>query len=1353
MPQSVDGDIRLSASFELNTNNVKAQAQQLKKSLDDILTSGSTKGNPQLEKMTTQLQKSYLNIEKLQKKLQDAQNERILTPEMASLKSEYKKIGTEIENIIRKQDKMKALGTDTDQYGNMTAGWEKLNAELNLAYKKEAEIVQKTNELLATGKAFTLGDPAKISAITQQLSFATQNGEQLKNKFDGVKEKAEKAASGSAKIAAVLKGAGTAAKVFAAVAKTAFNGIKKAISGITSAIGKVKAGFSKLKDSAKNAFHHVSKDATSGLKKLLRYGLGIRGLFMLFRKLRGYASDAFKGIAQQSSSFNKTMSNITNTFGQFKGSIGTALQPLITIVEPILIRIMNLFINAANAVGSFFATLTGQKYIYKAVKANNSYADSVSGTGKAAKEARKELAAYDKLMVISSQDAADAAGGGGGAGGGFTEELIDPTNSVSKFAQDLKDAWENEDFAAIGELVAGKINEVVGRIDEAIKWENVGPKIEEFMQHWGTAFNSLIDNVDWNLIGKTVGDGLNTITYTVQSFLDNFNLDDLGDKFAQAFNSLNSTVDWPAIGKVVSSGLNEITSAVNQFASNTDWKALGEDVASMFDNLLDNLNADALGSALAAPLESITEYINGFLLKFDKEGTWSTYGEKIATVINSWFSSINWKMIGSNITMGVDGIVEALGKLFDETNWKDIGKDLGEVLNGVINIDWSSVGETLSGGASGLFDAFNSLLTTVNWQQLGKDVVDLFFGIDWKKLFGQAGETLSNIITSAIDWLIGIIKKFNFYDVIKTLVGSIVSFFANINWSDFTSKIMEFVGSLVGNIISSLVNFAIDVGEFAYNLVNSIIDWFKNKKAEWDEAGISIWEGIFQGIGNAIKNIATWIKEKILDPFIKGFKDAFGIHSPSTVMKELGGYLIDGLKEGLSNIWESIKGKFTEMLGKIKDWFVEKKADLVKAWDSFKSGIGEVVTNLKAKVEESFTKAKEAWENFKDKLATLTAEAKEKVKDALANLKSGWESIKDKTSTLIADAKEKVSGAIDGLKAGWDAIKTKTAELWADAKEKTANALSNIKKGWDNVVAGTKELIADAKEKTSGALNTLKSGWDAIKTKAAELTAEAKEKTTGALAELKSNWDAIKNKAVKITAALGSKVQQTAQGWWKKIKGWFKSGDTYKADGGKLQVGAAQTTDKKKVESWWTTFKNWWGTKKLGVEGSLKITAAEMGKGVTVKGNAIVDLKGHTSGSGGNYTMATGGIVRRRLDNVTLGENGPEAVIPLKNNTQWLDIVSKYVVQHMNLGKLDIPHLAQGSVIPPNREFLAVLGDQKSGVNVETPLATIEKALENVMKRQGSSAPIILQLDGKQIAKVVWNESDKRYKQTGKSFA
>lgn len=62
--------------------------------------------------------------------------------------------------------------------------------------------------------------------------------------------------------------------------------------------------------------------------------------------------------------------------------------------------------------------------------------------------------------------------------------------------------------------------------------------------------------------------------------------------------------------------------------------------------------------------------------------------------------------------------------------------------------------------------------------------------------------------------------------------------------------------------------------------------------------------------------------------------------------------------------------------------------------------------------------------------------------------------------------------------------------------------------------------------------------------------------------------------------------------------------------------------------------------------------------------------------------------------------------------------------------------LATGAVIPPNKEFLAVLGDQKSGTNIETPLATMVDAFKQAMAESGGGATtVVVQLDGKEIAR------------------
>lgn len=71
-----------------------------------------------------------------------------------------------------------------------------------------------------------------------------------------------------------------------------------------------------------------------------------------------------------------------------------------------------------------------------------------------------------------------------------------------------------------------------------------------------------------------------------------------------------------------------------------------------------------------------------------------------------------------------------------------------------------------------------------------------------------------------------------------------------------------------------------------------------------------------------------------------------------------------------------------------------------------------------------------------------------------------------------------------------------------------------------------------------------------------------------------------------------------------------------------------------------------------------------------------------------------------------------------------------------SLSEVHLPRLATGAVIPPNKEFLAVLGDQKSGTNIETPLATMVDAFKRAMAESGGgTTTVVIQLDGKEIAR------------------
>lgn len=81
-----------------------------------------------------------------------------------------------------------------------------------------------------------------------------------------------------------------------------------------------------------------------------------------------------------------------------------------------------------------------------------------------------------------------------------------------------------------------------------------------------------------------------------------------------------------------------------------------------------------------------------------------------------------------------------------------------------------------------------------------------------------------------------------------------------------------------------------------------------------------------------------------------------------------------------------------------------------------------------------------------------------------------------------------------------------------------------------------------------------------------------------------------------------------------------------------------------------------------------------------------------------------------------------------------------------------IPYLASGAVIPPNKEFMAVLGDQKHGNNIEAPESLIRRI---VREETGNSSigriEIPLYLDGKKIAYAVVDEAKLMRMRTGKN--
>lgn len=166
----------------------------------------------------------------------------------------------------------------------------------------------------------------------------------------------------------------------------------------------------------------------------------------------------------------------------------------------------------------------------------------------------------------------------------------------------------------------------------------------------------------------------------------------------------------------------------------------------------------------------------------------------------------------------------------------------------------------------------------------------------------------------------------------------------------FTGATKSASGGLGGGL-KNILKYAFGIRSL-FALVNklrsALVDGFKNLAQYSGETNNSI--SIFKGIKDAVVGIAEWIKDHIFTPFMKGFTAAFGIHSPSTVMAEQGGYIIDGLLKGVKdniskflNYIKEIPGKVLKAIGNIKNKVLQKGSDIVSG---LKDGFNEKVSTF-----------------------------------------------------------------------------------------------------------------------------------------------------------------------------------------------------------------------------------------------------------------------------------------------------------------------------------------------------------------------------------------------------------------------
>ena len=97
----------------------------------------------------------------------------------------------------------------------------------------------------------------------------------------------------------------------------------------------------------------------------------------------------------------------------------------------------------------------------------------------------------------------------------------------------------------------------------------------------------------------------------------------------------------------------------------------------------------------------------------------------------------------------------------------------------------------------------------------------------------------------------------------------------------------------------------------------------------------------------------------IRDRFIEGFKNAFGIHSPSTVMADLATDLMDGLLNKITELMPNVVGKFSELKESISTKWEEIKQNTSSKWEEIQGNLSAAWSKLKETAGVSFDAIKE----------------------------------------------------------------------------------------------------------------------------------------------------------------------------------------------------------------------------------------------------------------------------------------------------------------------------------------------------------------------------------------------------------
>lgn len=441
---------------------------------------------------------------------------------------------------------------------------------------------------------------------------------------------------------------------------------------------------------------------------------------------------------------------------------------------------------------------------------------------------------------------------------------------------------------------------------------------------------------------------------------------------------------------------------------------------------------------------------------------------------------------------------------------------------------------------------------------------------------------------------------------------------------------------------------------------NVIKTWkmIKDALQPWIEGFVTLFKVLADIVGTVVVGAFKLVGKAILKVVEVFAGDVMSdLQKSAPTIKKLG----EGFKKFAKNVekcWKQIK-KFS-----FKKWIKEKKKEISdgfkrisddfkdigeeiqKDWDNAVESVKEFVIDIRSKVEDFNEKAQEKWEDVQDWIKDKVLEIGAKITDFYEEVKNKLDEakkwIKDKAieiGTKVLDFIESVQNKLGEAKK-W--IKDKALEVGAKvssfydkAKEMFNNAKNSIKTWFLSVGAKVGSFYDKAKEGFNTAKNIVKNWAFNVGAKVASFYEKAKERYDNAKKSIKS-W------SFTIAAKVGSfydKVKSAYNSAKGKIKGWAFS------------VSLKISTTASNIKS--------------TINGIIKkINSAVMGKIKFTVPSWVPVFGGKTWKAPTIPYLAKGGIV----DSATLamiGEAGKEAVIPLENNTQGLDLLANKLQSRM----------------------------------------------------------------------------------------